>query len=85
MDFFMKNVVRLHGFLEDVTSDRGPQFISHLFLHTFGTFVDLSTVHHPQTYGQTERVNQTFEQYLWYAVSYQQDDQVDFLAIVELA
>ena len=28
---FLKNVVRLHGFLEDVTFDRGPQFISHFY------------------------------------------------------
>ena len=28
-ELFLKNVVRLHGFHEDVTSDRGPQFISH--------------------------------------------------------
>ena len=64
---FLKNVVWLHSFPEDVTSDRGPQFISHFWrwlLQTFGTSVNLSSAHHPQTYGQTERVNQILEQYL---------------------
>ena len=41
---FLKNVVRLHGLPEDVTYDRGPQFISHFWrrlLQTFGTSVNL--------------------------------------------
>jgi hypothetical protein len=85
---FLKNVVRLHGLPEDVTSDRGPQFISHFWrrlLQTFGTSVNLSTAHHPQTDGQTERVNQILEQYLRCSVSYQQDDWVDLLAMAEFA
>ncbi|MBW0487590.1 hypothetical protein O181_027305 [Austropuccinia psidii MF-1] len=35
---------------------------------------DLSTAYHPETDGQTERVNQILEQYLWMYVSYHQDD-----------
>ena len=27
-DLFFKNVVLLHGLLDDITSDRGPQFVS---------------------------------------------------------
>ena len=88
MDLFLTNVVRLHGLPEDVTSDRGPQFISHFWrrlLQTFGTSVNLSSAHHPQTDGQTERVNQILEQYLRCTVSYQQEDWVDFLAMAEFA
>ena len=87
-DLFLNNVVQLHGLPEDVTSDRGPQFISHFWrrlLQTFGTSVNLSSAHHPQTDGQTERVNQILEQYLRCTVSYQQEDWVDFLAMAEFA
>ena len=88
VDLFLKNVVRLHGLPEDITSDRGSQFISHFWrrlLQTFGTSVNLSSTYHPQTDGQTERVNQILEQYLRCTVSYQQEDWVDFLAMAEFA
>ena len=87
-DLLLKSVVRLHGIPEDITSDRGPQFISHFwkrFLQIFGTSLNLSTAYHPQTDGQTERVNQILEQYLRCTISYQQDDWVDFLPLAEFA
>ncbi|MBW0484168.1 hypothetical protein O181_023883 [Austropuccinia psidii MF-1] len=37
--------------------------------------IDLSTVFHPETDGQTERENQNLEQYLWIYISYHQDNQ----------
>jgi hypothetical protein len=85
-DLFLKNVVRLHGVPDDVTSDRGPQFVSRFWrrlLQTLGTSVNLSSSHHPQTDGQTERVNQILEQYLQCSLSYQQDDWVDLLPLAE--
>ena len=85
-DLFLKNVVRLHGVPDDVTSDRGPQFVSRFWrrlLQTLGTAVNLSSSHHPQTDGQTERVNQILEQYLRCSLSYQQDDWVDLLPLAE--
>src|SRR6202008_1417822 len=45
----------------------------------------LSTAFHPQTDGQTERQNQSMEQYLRAYVNYQQDDWVDFLPLAEFA
>ena len=45
----------------------------------------LSTAYHPQTNGQTERVNQTLEQYLRCYCSYQQDDWVNLLPLAEYA
>ena len=87
-DLFLNNVVQLHGLPEDVTSDRGPQFISHFWrrlLQTFGTSVNLSTTYHPQTDGQTERVNQILEQYLRCTINYQQEDWVDFLVMAEFS
>ncbi|MBW0518511.1 hypothetical protein O181_058226 [Austropuccinia psidii MF-1] len=44
-------------------------FISHVLskhdLLQLKISIDLSTAFHPETYGQTERVNQIIEQYLW--------------------
>jgi hypothetical protein len=28
INLFLKNVIRLHGLLNDINSDRGPQFVS---------------------------------------------------------
>ena len=38
VDLFLKNVVRLHGLPEDITSDRGSQFISHFWRRLLQTF-----------------------------------------------
>jgi hypothetical protein len=45
----------------------------------------MATAYHPQTDGQTERMNATLEQYLRTYVSYLQDDWVDWLVTTELA
>ena len=55
---------RLHGFPRDVVSDRGPQFISQFwkaFCSLVGATVSLSSGYHPQSNGQTERLNQELE------------------------
>lgn len=56
------------GIPECVISDRGPQFVSS-FMHDLnqllGIQTNLSTAYHPQTDGQTERINQEIEQYLY--------------------
>lgn len=44
-----------------------------------------STAYHPQTDGQSERVNQYIEQYLRLYTSYQQEDWDRFLALAEFA
>ncbi len=47
------------GVPENIVSDRGPQFISHVwkaFFRLLGVTVSLSSGYHPQTNGQTERV-----------------------------
>src|SRR6202030_1003314 len=45
----------------------------------------LSTAYHPETDGQTERVNQILEQYIHLYINYQQDDWVSLLPLAEFA
>jgi hypothetical protein len=45
----------------------------------------MSSAYHPQTDGQTERINQTLEQYLHIFCSSHQDDWVKLLASAEFA
>ncbi|KAL0149023.1 hypothetical protein M9458_055638 [Cirrhinus mrigala] len=56
------------GLPEEIVSDRGPQFISHVwkaFFKLLGVSVNLSSGYHPQTNGQTERKIQELGRYLW--------------------
>jgi hypothetical protein len=58
---YMNRIVCLHGVPQSIVSDRGTQFTSHFWrqLHeSLGTRLEFSTSFHPQTDGQTERVNQ---------------------------
>jgi len=74
---FRDNVWRLHGLLESVVSDRGPQFVAELTKELNGMLgikTKLSTTFHPQTDGQTEYMNQELEQYLWFLVDHRQNN-----------
>ena len=85
---FFDHVYRLHGSPETIISDRGPQFIAHFwkrFFELLGTEVVTSTAFHPQTDGQTERTNQTLEQYLRSFSSYNQDNWVSLLSSAEFS
>jgi len=85
-DLFLLHVFRLHGLPRTITSDRGPQFASafwHRLCARLGIELRLSTAFHPQTEGQTERMNAVMEQYLRSYVNYLQDDWADWLPIAE--
>jgi hypothetical protein len=87
-DLFLKNVVRLHGLPMDIVSDRGPQFLSKFWssmCEQMGIQRKLSTAAHPQTDGQTERMNQTLEQCLRAFVNHDQNDWADLLHFAEMA
>lgn len=58
------HVFRIHGIPSTIVSDRGPQFTSQVwkaFCGALGAKVNLSSGFHPQTNGQTERLNQELE------------------------
>jgi len=64
---YMDHVWRRTGLPRQVISDRGPQFASKVMRETWKQLkVDqaMSTAFHPQTDGETERVNQEIEQFL---------------------
>ena len=66
-DIYMSKIVCLHGVPKKIVSDRGTQFTSKFWhkLHgALGTQLNFSTAYHPQTDGQTERVNQILEDML---------------------
>ncbi|KAL4026010.1 hypothetical protein IC575_014417 [Cucumis melo] len=57
---YMSKIMRLHGVLVSIVSDRDARFTSKFWkgLHaTMDTRLDFSTTFHPQTDGQTERLN----------------------------
>jgi hypothetical protein len=64
---YISRILSLHGVPKTIVSDRGPQFISKFWevLHkSLGTKLLHSLAYHPQTHGQTERVNQILEDML---------------------
>ena len=63
-EVMMNHVFRVHGFPKDIVSDRGPQFVSRFwreFCRLIGATVSLTSGYHPESNGQTERLNQELE------------------------
>ena len=63
---YFDNVYRRFGLPDSMLSDRGPQFASKVFQELgklLGIRLKMSTEYHPQTDGETERVNQELEIY----------------------
>jgi hypothetical protein len=85
---YTQHVWRLHGLPRTITSDRGPQFVAEFWKHLnkrLSIESLLSTAFHPETNGQTERINAMLEQYLRAYVTYLQDDWYTWLPLAEFA
>jgi len=66
-ELYMNRILSLHGVPKTIISDRGTQFIARFWeqLHaSLGTRLIRSSAYHPQTDGQTERINQILEDML---------------------
>ncbi|MBW0513159.1 hypothetical protein O181_052874 [Austropuccinia psidii MF-1] len=84
----ISHVFSKHGIPVRLVSDRGSLFASSFWTNLCQQLKisrKLSTSFHPETDGQTDRVNQILEQYLQIYVSYHQDDWNTWLPLAEFA
>jgi len=78
----------LHRLPESIISDRGVQFVAEMMKklnNLLGIQMKLSPAYHPQTNGQTEKINQELEQYLRVFINHKQEQWPEWLGIVEFA
>ena len=76
-EIYRNKIWKIHVIPRKILSNRGPQFASRFMkelMEALGTKRMLSTVYHPQSDGQTERINQEIEMFLQHYINYQQDD-----------
>ena len=66
-ELFATHVFKHHGLPDNLVTDRGSVFTSHFWtelMRLLGTKHSMSTAYHPQSDGQTERVNRVLEDML---------------------
>ena len=83
----MDRVIRRESHSEEIINDRDKLFTSSYWktlTREFKTKFKHSTAYHPQTDGQTERINQTLEQYLRHYINKNHDNWVELLPNAEL-
>ena len=87
-DIFLDNVFKLHGLPRELVSDRDPRFTSKLWqslLNRLGVTKAMSSAFHPQTDGNTERVNRVLEDMLRHFIDPAQSNWEQLLPCVEFA
>jgi len=85
---YLNGVWKYHGIPEDVVSDRDATFTGQYIANIYDYLEikrSMSTAYHPQTDGQTERMNQVIEAYLGSYCNYEQNDWSEMLALAEYA
>uniref|UniRef100_A0A0A8ZED4 Integrase catalytic domain-containing protein n=1 Tax=Arundo donax TaxID=35708 RepID=A0A0A8ZED4_ARUDO len=82
----LDNVVKLHGLPRSIVTDKDRIFLSTFWKELFKLYetkLTMSTAYHPQTDGQTERVNPCLEMYLRCAVQHSPKKWKSWLALAE--
>jgi len=74
---YRDDIWKIHGIPKKIISDRAPQFASTFMgelCKALGIKRAMSMAYHPQTDGQTERINQEIKVFLTHYINYRQDD-----------
>jgi len=85
---YLENVSKYPGFPDDVVSDRDGTFTGQFFTDLYdylGIKRTMSTAYHPQSYGQTERLNQVIKSYLRSYCNYKHNNWASMLVMAEYA
>ena len=85
---FVKNVVRLHGVPDRIVSDRDVKLTSHFWKslqQRLGCKVAMTTRHHPQANGKTERMNAVLADVLRSMCNWSGTDWCNHLDLAEFA
>ena len=85
---YVKEIGRLHGIPKDIVSDRDRRFQARFWQalrKAFGTKLNFSSSYHPETDGQTERVNQVLEDMLRACVLDFQGKWEEYLPLLEFS
>src|SRR5579863_9755236 len=83
---YATNIIPHCGIPKKVISDRDPRFMARFsreLCHILGIKQNLSTAFHPQTDGQSERTNQSLEQYLRIVCSQDQKELYKWLPLAQ--
>lgn len=83
---FLDNIYKLHGMPCLIVSDRDKLFTSQFWKELFkavGTKLNMSTSYHPQSDGQTERLNRCLEHFLRAMASQRPHKWANWLALAE--
>uniref|UniRef100_A0A0W0GBE0 Reverse transcriptase-rnase h-integrase n=1 Tax=Moniliophthora roreri TaxID=221103 RepID=A0A0W0GBE0_MONRR len=85
-ELLFEHVYKRFGLLDKIISDQDPQFAAEVFREMgriLGIKQMLSTTYHSQMDGETERVNQEVEIYLWFFCAKEQTKWKDLLHFAE--
>jgi GT2 family glycosyltransferase len=86
LQVFLRIIIANHGISREIISDRDKLFILKFWttlMALLGTKRKLSSAFYLQIDGQTERVNQIMEVYLYYYINYKQNNWVELLPLAQ--